>query len=175
MIVWLPTMYSYWSPKNIDEVYSRGGETKSELTYAKKDFLVKLILNTAYVLSTSVKSKNENDNAVGRQLIYTPRYNGNGTAIVSFNNFNCLINSNYTGYRFTSTDNTKWLNPYLLTNIKCGYNYSFNSINTELFFGINNAFNKSYTVILNRPMPLRNYEAGIILNYHKKKAAPQTS
>ena len=29
-IIWLPTTSSYWSPRNIVEVYSRGTETKTQ-------------------------------------------------------------------------------------------------------------------------------------------------
>jgi outer membrane cobalamin receptor len=39
----------------------------------------------------------------------------------------------------------------------------------ELFCAVNNIFNKNYAVVLNRPMPLRNYEIGMRINYHKNK------
>lgn len=168
-IIWLPTDKPYWSPTNIAEVYSRGTETKTELAYLKKDLLLKLIVNTAYVLSTNQKSKSVNDNSVGRQLTYTPRYNGQATLLIKYKNINFLFNNNYTGYRFTSTDNTSWLNPYYLANLKCSYSYSFSSVNMQLFCSVNNLFNKNYVVVQNTPMPLRNYELGICMNYHKKK------
>ncbi|MBA4239946.1 MAG: hypothetical protein C0448_04420 [Sphingobacteriaceae bacterium] len=174
-IIWLPTEKSYWSPKNVAEVYSRGTETKTELSYSKKDILIKLILHTSYVLSTNQKATSENDNSVGRQVIFTPRYNGQGTLLIKYQNFNLLFNNNYTGYRFTSTDNTSWVNPYYIANFKCSYNYSFSTINTELFFNINNLFNKNYVIIPNRPMPLRNYEVGINLKYDKKKKKVETT
>ena len=168
-IIWLPTDNAFWSPKNIAEVYSRGTETKTELRYNKKDFQVKLILNTSYVLSNNEKSKNENDNSVGKQLIYTPRYTGQGSISMSYQKLNFIFNNTYTGYRFTSTDNSNWLSPYYIANIKCSYPYSFNTINMELFCAINNLFNKNYAVVVNRPMPLRNYEIGLSINYHKIK------
>jgi len=168
-IIWLPTDNAYWSPKNIAEVYSRGTETKTELRYNKKDFQIKLILNTSYVLSSNEKSKNENDNSTGKQLIYTPRYTGQSSISISYQKLNFIFNNTYTGYRFTSTDNTNWLNPYYIANIKCSYPYSFNTINMELFCAVNNLFNKNYAVVLNRPMPLRNYEIGMRINYHKNK------
>jgi len=168
-IIWLPTDNTYWSPKNIAEVYSRGTETKTELRYNKKDFQIKLILNTSYVLSSNEKSKNENDNSTGKQLIYTPRYTGQSSISISYQKLNFIFNNTYTGYRFTSTDNTNWLNPYYIANIKCSYPYSFNTINMELFCAVNNLFNKNYTVVLNRPMPLRNYEIGLSINYRKIK------
>ena len=168
-IIWLPTDNAFWSPKNIAEVYSRGTETKTELRYNKKDFKIKLILNTSYVLSSNEKSKNENDNSVGKQLIYTPRYTGQGSISMSYKKLSFIFNNTYTGYRFTATDNSNWLSPYYIANIKCSYPYSFNKINMELFCAINNLFNKNYTVVLNRLMPLRNYEIGLSINYHKIK------
>jgi iron complex outermembrane receptor protein len=172
-IIWLPTDNAFWSPKNIAEVYSRGTETKTELRYNKKDFQIKLILNTSYVLSSNEKSRNENDNSVGKQLIYTPRYTGQSSLSISYQKLNFIFNNTYTGYRFTSADNTNWLNPYYIANIKCSYPYSFNIISMELFCAVNNIFNKNYAVVLNRPMPLRNYEIGMRINYHKNKKKQQ--
>lgn len=175
-IIWLPSGNQYWSPNNIAQVYSRGAETKTELSYSKKDLMIKLTLNTSYVLSTNQKATSENDNSLGRQLIFTPRYNGQGTFAMNYKNINILFNNNYTGYRFTSTDNTSWLNPYYIANFKCSYTYSFSNINMELFGNINNLFNKNYVVIANNPMPMRNYEIGLVMNYQKqnKKKEPIT-
>jgi iron complex outermembrane receptor protein len=174
-IIWLPSDKSYWIPKNIAEVYSRGTETKTELFYLKNDFLIKLIANTSYVLSTNQVATSENDNSKGRQLIFTPRYNGQATLIIKYKNINALFNNNYTGYRFTSTDNTSWVSPYYISNLKCSYDYSFSTINTQLFFSLNNLFNKNYVIIPNKPMPLRNYEIGISINYKQQKKKIETS
>ncbi len=167
-IIWLQTPKGYFSPKNIAEVYSRGTDTKTELTYTHQQFIAKLIVNTSYVLSTSEKAISENDNSVNRQLVYTPRYTGQATLLLNYKNLNVLFNQNYTGYRFTSTDNTSWLNPYYIANVKAAYHYSFKSVMIELFGSINNLFNKNYMVVVSKPMPLRNYEAGITLQYNKK-------
>lgn len=168
-IIWLPTDNAYWSPRNIAEVYSRGTETKSELTYVYKDLKIKLSASTSYVLSTNQQTTNENDRSEGRQLIYTPRYNGNASLIIAYKGTSILFNQNYTGYRFTSTDNTSWLYPYYLANAKLSYKSTFKNMSLELFGNINNLFNKNYMVVANRPMPLRNYEAGINIQYHKTK------
>lgn len=167
--MWLPSIKGYSSPVNITEVYSRGTETKTELAFTKKDILLKLIINTSYVLSTYQKASGENDNSVGRQLIFTPRYNGQASVLMKYKNLNLLFNNSYTGYRFISSDNTSWLYPYYIANIKCAYNYSFSTINMEVFCSINNVFNKNYVVVPNMPMPLRNYEVGLSMNYYKPK------
>jgi iron complex outermembrane receptor protein len=174
-IIWLPSENTFWTPKNIAEVYSRGTETKTELSYFTKNIFIKLAINTSYVLSTNQKATSQNDNSVGRQLIFTPRYNGQATLTMSYKNISILLNNNYTGYRFTSTDNTSWLNPYYIANMKCSYNYSFSSVNVEFFGNINNLFNKNYTIISNNPMPLRNYEIGLIINYQKQNKKRTTN
>ncbi len=167
-IIWLPTASNFFSPRNIAKVYSRGTETKTELAYTTKKLSLKLLVNTSYVLSTNQQSTNENDNSVGRQLIYTPRYTGQSTFVGTYKNFTLLFSQSYTGYRFTSTDNTSWLNPYYTANLKASYTYVFTKVSVNFFAGINNIFNKNYSVVSNRPMPLRNYEAGIALHYNTK-------
>lgn len=168
-ITWMPGKNDLWRPLNIAVVYSRGTETSTELTYTEEDLRIKLIVNTAYVLSTNQKSLNENDNSVGRQITYTPRYTGQASLVFNYQQFVIIFNQSYTGYRFTSTDNTNWLQPYYLANAKIAYGYSFSTMNVEFFASINNIFNKSYIVVAGRPMPLRNFEAGIALQYTKKK------
>lgn len=168
-ITWMSDKNGVWRPLNIAEVYSRGTETRTELTYSQQELRIKLIVNTAYVLSTNQKSLNENDNSVNRQLTYTPRYTGQASFVLNYKQLAILFNQSYTGYRFTSTDNTSWLNPYYLANAKIAYGYSFSTVNVEFFASVNNIFNKNYTVVASRPMPLRNFEAGIALQYTKKK------
>lgn len=174
-IIWLPNGNSNWSPKNIAEVYSRGAETKTELSYSKKEVLIKLIIHTSYVLSTNQKNNSDNDNSAKRQIIFTPRYNGQGTVLIGYKNLSLLFNNNYTGYRFTSTDNSNWLSPYYIANLKCSYSYAFSSVNMEIFYNINNLFNKNYIIVPNNPMPLRNYEFGITMNYHKKNVSASSA
>ncbi len=166
-IIWLPSANGNFSPKNIAEVYSRGTETKTEIKFAGKNVKLKLIMNTTYVLSTNQKATSENDNSVGRQIIYSPRYGGQATAVLTYKTISFMINQTHTGYRFTSTDNTSWLNPYYLLNLKCEYIKTLGSIKLKMFGSINNVLNKSYTVVSGRPMPLRNFEAGLSFQYHK--------
>lgn len=167
-ITWLPTYEGYSSPKNIAKVYSRGTETKTDIAFTKKDFQTKLILNTSYVLSIYQKSEHENDNSVGRQLIFTPRYTGQASLMFSYKTFNVLFGSNYTGYRFSSSDNSTWLHPYYIANVRASYRYSYNTIAIEFFGNINNLFNKNYIVLNNYPMPLRNYEFGMMMHFKQK-------
>lgn len=168
-IIWLPQNGNIWTPRNLAEVYSRGTETNFHVLFNAKQCLVKLYGNTSYVLSTNEKAINENDESVDRQLIYTPRYSLTGGLVFVFKNMSLLLNHSYTGYRFTSTDNSSWLEPYQLTNVKMSYALRFSSTEFKTYLAVNNLFNQSYQVVMNRPMMGRYYELGISWTYQKQK------
>lgn len=168
-IIWLPQNGNIWTPRNLAEVYSRGIETNFHILFKEKKYFVKLYGNTSYVLSTNEKAINENDESVGRQLIYMPRYSLTGGLVIVFKDFNVLLNHSYTGYRFTSTDNASWLEPYQITNMKLTYALHFSSTEFKTYFAVNNMFNQSYQVVMNRPMMGRYYEIGINWTYQKIK------
>lgn len=167
-IIWLPSEFNYWTPRNILEVYSRGAETKATCYYQKQNLRIKLDVNTSYVLSTNQKNMNENDNSKNKQMIYSPRYMGFSSILIQYKNVSLLYNYNYTGYSFTSTDNSSWLTPYQVSNVKISSEHHFKKMQMTLFGAFNNIFNQNYVVVLNNPMPLRNFEIGLTLQYIKK-------
>jgi vitamin B12 transporter len=167
-IIWLPSDNGYWTPRNLLQVHSRGTETKTTLSYLKDKLFLKLDLNTSYILSTNTKNVNVNDNSKGRQLIYSPRYTGYATFLLQYKKLTINYNYNYTGYRFTSTDNTSWLMPYQISNLKVSRYFDFAKTKFIIFGACNNLFNKNYIVVSNSPMPLRNFEIGISFQFTKK-------
>ena len=167
-IIWLPNSTPYWSPQNIAKVYSSGFETAILYTYQQKNNTIKFNLNTAYTIATNQQPKNENDNSVGKQLIYTPRYSGNASISWVNKKWSILISQNYVGYRFTSSDNSTWLTPYYLTNCKLSYVLQAQQTSFTFFASINNIFNKNYAVVDNRYMPLRNVEIGISIGFKRR-------
>ncbi len=159
-IIWLPNT-NYWSPQNIMQVWSRGAETESSLRYKNKKITATLLLNTSYVLSTNQKLKNDNDNSLGKQLIYTPMYSGFGKIILTYKKISFAYTANYTGYRYTSSDNAEYLPPYKVSNVFVSTEVKCLNTNLLLSLQINNLFNENYQVIINRPMPLRNYQINL--------------
>jgi len=167
-IIWLPGENGYWTPKNLQQVYSRGLETKTTVSYFKNNLFLKLDLNTSYVLSTNTKNTSVNDNSNGKQIIYSPLYNGYATCFIQYKKIMVYYNYNYTGYRYTSTDNTSWLMPYHISNLKLSTYFNVSKAKLTIFGACNNLQNKNYVVVSNTPMPMRNYEIGCTIEYHKK-------
>lgn len=167
-ILWLPSNGGYSSPMNIQAVWSRGTETNWQITYSRNKFKAQVKLISGYVLSTVKKSALENDNTLDRQLIYTPRYNFNSIITLSYNKLLVSYLHNYVGYRFTSSDNSTWLDPYHYSTIRLMYSYNFQKIHLGVFSNLNNVLNTKFEIISNRPMPLRNMEIGLTLNFNQK-------
>jgi vitamin B12 transporter len=164
-ILWLPNQ-GYWAPQNIMEVWSRGMETKSELKYSISKFVFKINILTNYVVSTSEKAISSSDMSLHKQLIYVPMYSGQLKISLQYRRFFISYLHSYTGYRYTSSDNTEYLKPYLLADLHAGYNISYKKYTISVFAQANNLFSEQYRIILNRPMPMLNYQAGISLQYH---------
>lgn len=167
-IIWLPTQ-GYWQPQNILEVWSRGIETTTQLHYNFKKWKSELDLNSNYVVTTNLKASSENDGSVNKQLIYVPMYSGRARFSLSYNDATLGYTYNYTGYRYTTSDNSEYLEPFSLSTLYCSYTHKLKQIHIDLFFRVNNLTNTSYQAILNRPMPLRNYQTGITINFINKK------
>lgn len=162
-IIWMPGT-SYWTPQNMLSVWSRGLETHSSLEVKVKKINIQLAINTSYVLSTNEKSRSVNDNSIGKQMIYVPLYSGNGRLKISYKSFGITYRHQYTGYRYTSTDNSEYLEPYQLGSVILNYHKQFKKVNINLFAQADNLWNVTYQIMPYRAMPYRNYTFGININ-----------
>jgi len=160
-IIWLGG--AIWTPHNIASVHSRGVETDNKLTYGTGNWIFHIGLNTAYVLATTTTSYIPNDGSVGRQIPYVPRYNGRLNVGFSFKQITCSYIHTYTGYRYTTSDESEYLSPYQTGNIQLMYNTRLNHHTIQFTGQCNNVWNEHYSVVGFRPMPGVNWLAGFKL------------
>ncbi len=168
-IIWVPGGGGLPQPMNIQKVFSRGTESDIRISKKFNKWNMQWQFISSYVLSTVLANGLENDNTTGKQLIYTPRYVYNSNIKLSKNNFIFALFYQYVGYRFTSSDNGTWLNPYSHVTARVMYHKEIKTIRLGFFIHVNNLFNASYHIIANRPMPLRNYETGITIQFNKPR------
>ena len=157
-ILWLGG--AIWTPHNIAEVHSRGIETANNLTYSTGKWKLHFGINTAYVLATTVSSYIYNDGSVGKQIPYTPRYNGQLNVGFTYKRFSFNYNHTYTGYRFTTTDESSYLLPYQTGNVQLMYSLPVHGHQWQFTGQCNNIWNEQYQVVAFRPMPGINWLAG---------------
>ncbi len=170
-IIWLPDQYNTWSPDNVLQVWSRGVEYKLNVNYSVREFKIQLSGLYNYILSTNEKSTTVADIAIGRQLIYTPVQNGQGSFSFSYRGTSISYTQVYTGYRYTSSDNRHYLNPYTVGNINIAQQVRLNKTKIKMFAQLNNVGQETYQVVAYRAMPLFSCQFGltIFINQQDKK------
>lgn len=136
-------------PINIAEVKNFGLQSHIEwLRKIKAENYLRTIVSINYI---------DSKNGDGNQLIYVPNFK----SILSLGYispcYEVLIQNNYTAQRYTSLDNSTFLKPYLLSNLKATYKHIIKSTQINFSLGIDNLWNESYQEIRGSYMPLRNY------------------
>jgi len=157
-ILWLGG--AIWTPHNIAEVHSRGVETWNDLSWKAGKWKLHIGVNTSYVLATTVASYIYNDGSVGKQIPYTPRYNGQMNAGFSYGHLSVNYNHSYTGYRFTTTDESSYVLPYQTGNVQMMYSPVIHKHLWQFTGQCNNVWNEQYQVVASRPMPGINWLLG---------------
>jgi iron complex outermembrane receptor protein len=163
-IIWLPNG-AFWSPQNLMHVWSRGAETNTSYHYLGKKFKLFSNFKTSYVLSENTASALNSDASLNKQLIYVPLYTGQLNYGLTYKKLTCMLNHTYTGYRYTSSDHSQYLEPYFMHNVNLSYQFNFTKMSIDLQFQINNLLNVNYQVLAARPMPGINYRGGIVFNF----------
>lgn len=151
-----------WTPHNIAEVHSRGIETESNLQFKIHEFTLHAGVNSSYVLATTVQSYIPNDGSIGKQIPYSPRYNGQANLGFAIKRWYFNYNHTYTGYRFITVDESSWLLPYNTGNIQLMYTQPLKHSTIQWSAQCNNVWNTRYQVVSGRPMPGLNWLVGLV-------------
>ena len=117
----------------------------------------------------------ENDQAVGKQLVYVPEYSSTVTGRLSWKGYSLTYKYNYYSERFTTSSNDPGcvyrLGSYYMSDVYLEKGLRFKIADLSLKFCIYNLFNEEYESVLSRPMPQQNYGffIGIRPNWGKKR------
>ena len=166
-IIWLPNDFGIWSPENVLQVWSRGLEYKGKINIRKQKFNFQLSGLYNYVLSTNEKAATASDASLGKQLIYVPIQNAQGNVTISYKGTALSYTQVYTGYRYTLSDNTKYLKPYTIANVSLSQTFSLSTSKIKVFAQLNNVWQETYQVLAYRAMPLFNYQVGLSLIFNQ--------
>lgn len=155
-----------WTPYNIASVHNRGVETEHKFYWTNQPWVFQLNGTTAYNLATTFSSPIMDDNDLGKQIPYTPRYQFNLQSSLSYKKIELAWQGSYVGYRFTTLDKSAYMEPYFLHNMSFKTQICIRKINIYPEIKISNISNVVYEVISHRPMPKRYVEVGLKLDIH---------
>ena len=162
-IIWLPTEFNYWSPTNLKEVENKGIEATLSINSTFSKLTIKHNANYAYTASTNIKTNNESDNSINKQLIYVPFHKFNYTLSASYKKTSIYYNYSYTGLRFISTDNNWYMPVNFIHNASISQKINLKKLALTGSFKVNNLLNQDYQSMAYRAMPGRNFLFSISL------------
>ncbi|MEM9985531.1 MAG: TonB-dependent receptor, partial [Bacteroidota bacterium] len=162
-ILWLPSGRGYWTPQNVRRVRSLGME--SELSYQTSGTWGELRLNLRhhYTQARVLESAQARDASVGKQLIYVPLHQGQSQAIYQKGKLRAEYLHQWIGRRFTTSDQSFSLPAYQLGSGSLAYQVAGKHLSGQIFFRIDNLWNRNYQVLEDRPMPGRAFQIGVDL------------
>jgi vitamin B12 transporter len=167
MIQWRPGEFTYWTAANIKSVTTQGLEVSSKLTHSVPGFSSSLNAGYTYTRAETVASDVPGDASAGKQLIYVPEHQANGSLDACYRKFYTSWITSYTGRRYLSVDNQDFLPGHVLTDLVTGFRLDLKNSTIDLNFRISNLFNASYQTIAWYPMPGRSYSVRLLFQIHK--------
>ncbi len=172
-ILWTPDPVSQiWKANNAKSVRSSGLELSTEYRYKFSNWHdLKFFGRYQFVRSINTQVYSHDSTALGKQLFYTPVNTASLQAQYRIKSFFLNIGMNYTGSVFTTADNAidNQLPAYVLFNSTLAYAFNFKNHSGELSIKVLNLTNKTYQVMENRPMPLRNFQIAFKFNINYDK------
>jgi len=166
-IIWLPKS-GIWTPQNLMEVRSKGLEFENILEVKSDNALLSLKLFYDNISSVNEKQKSPNDASVNKQIIYTPKHIARGLISAYYKNVGLYVENNYTGKRYTSSDNLDWLEPYFMVNTGINYTIKRKHIIITSKIDVINLLNEDFMIVSGNPMPLRYYQFGLNVKFEKQ-------
>jgi len=169
LILWESISTNVWSPKNVQQVWSRGLESYGKASLVKGKTRGYLRLSYNYSPSTYRHSSVSADNSDGRQLLYIPLHKINATLQLSTGKFFGGLNCNWNSERFVQKDNRKALPGYALFNATLGREFETGSILNRFQLEIRNLGNAHYEVVHYYPEPGISIMLNLTLTINKNK------
>ncbi len=147
-----------WTMLNLGKVHIDGVDVQGTASYQiMKDMLCSFRLQYTYQKARDVTD--EKASYFGDQIPYTPWHNGSATAMLDYGNWNFAYNFVYTGERYCQQENIEYnhLQPWYTSDVHLSWRHRLGDYQCKATMEINNLLDQQYDVIINYPMPGRNF------------------
>jgi iron complex outermembrane receptor protein len=158
-ILWQPGADGVFRPDNLRKVWSRGleinGNWELEIRNWKFDFSGRY----QFVKATNVAVYGGSEVALDKELPYTPNHSAGAVFRLKKNWFSMAYLHQWTGRRFTTSDNSEQLEGFATGNLLA--QVFLKRAKIALDFRLENVWNAPYQIIAYRPMPGRAFRLGL--------------
>ena len=153
-----------WMMMNLGYVEIRGIDLSQQMSWnLPKEIVLNTGLNFTYQKAQDFSDPTDNDpvsGTYGGQIAYIPWYNGSFTAALTRKLWDINYSFIYVGERYHNSSNIRenYEKPWYTSDIAIGRQFNWKTFNLKLTLQANNILNQQYDVIINYPMPGRNYK-----------------
>lgn len=147
-----------WTMLNLGEVDIRGIDATMMMTFDLSGSL-SLTGKVQYTYQEAIDITDESDNYYKHQIPYIPWRSGSAIGMLSWKEWGLNYSFIYVGERYNQQENIRYnhTQPWYTHDVSISKNLKLKSCEMRFSAEINNLLSQDYDVILNYPMPERNY------------------
>lgn len=147
-----------WTMLNLGLVDIRGIDVTGLLTLNPYRDLY-LTVRAQYTFQRAIDITNPSDNYYRDQIPYIPRHSGAAVVNVQWKGWGLNYSWIYVGERYNQQENIKYnyTQPWYTSDVSMSKDFKLGRVSLRGLIEINNLLSQDYDVILNYPMPKRNY------------------
>jgi len=147
-----------WTMLNLGKVHIKGVDVETEAAVAPvKDLLLSVRLQYTYQDARDVT--NPSDTYYRHQIPYIPWHSGSAILGLSYRQWDVNYSFIYAGKRYNQQENIvyNYMPAWYTSDLSAGYRLRGKGYALRLMLEVNNLLDQQYDVILNYPMPGRNF------------------
>jgi len=151
-----------WTMLNLGVVDIKGIDVAAQMTVNPTKDLY-LTLRGQYTFQKAIDVTNPADNYYRDQIPYIPRHSGSAVFNASWRRWNLNYSFIYVGERYNQQENIRYnyTQPWYTSDVSVSRDFTFGRVNFRALAEINNLFSQDYDVIINYPMPKRNFRISL--------------
>lgn len=153
-----------WTMLNLGRVHITGVDAQLWATF-RLPANVGLTAKMQYTYQKAIDVTNPSDSYYRHQIPYIPWHSGSAVLMANWRGWFASWSFIYTGHRYNQQENIRYnySEPWHTSDIAVNKTFSVGKVSLKATAEVNNIFNRSYDVILNYPMPGRNYRFGVVV------------
>lgn len=147
-----------WTMLNLGLVDIRGVDVSALVTLEPVSDLF-ATFRAQYTYQRSIDITNPADNYYRDQIPYIPRHSGSAVLNLQWRGWGLNYSYIYVGERYNQQENIRYnyTQPWYTSDLSVSRDFKFNKVSLRVLAEVNNLLSQDYDVILNYPMPKRNY------------------
>lgn len=151
-----------WTMLNLGVVDIRGVDISARMTLNPADDLY-LTIRGQYTYQRAIDITNPADNYYRDQIPYIPHHSGAAVVNASWNRINLNYSFIYVGERYNQQENIRYnyTQPWYTSDISASYDFNLGRAAMRALVEVNNLLSQDYDVIINYPMPKRNFRISL--------------